>query len=93
MEVPGFDKNWEIRKGFSATWNGFSLMDIPFSKVLDENEPVRSLAGWLKDAALKVGNHRLRAEPRITEESGEIRVSVRFGTRRKDTLIAEANRC
>ena len=51
-KVQGFDKNWEIRKGFSTTWNGSSLMDIPFSKVLDENEPVRSLAGWLKDASL-----------------------------------------
>ena len=91
--VQGFDKNWEIRRNFSSAWNGFSLMDIPFGMVVLENEPVRSLVGWLKTAALKVGNYRLRAEPRITEESGEIRVSIRFGTRRRDMLIAGANKC
>ena len=68
-------------------------MDVPFGKVLDENEPVRSLAGWLKSAALKVGDYRLRGEPGITEESGDLRVSIRFGSRKKDILIAGANKC
>ncbi len=42
---------------------------------------------------MKRFDHRLRAEPRITEESGDIRVSIRFGVRSKDKLIAEANKC
>ncbi len=70
------DRNWEKRRKFSTCWNGAELMLIPFSKVLEENEPVRSLYGQLKDANLVIGVTKLRDEPRITESSGELRVSL-----------------
>ena len=88
-----YDRNWETRRKFSTCWNGSSLMNIPFDKVMDENEPVRSLAGALKHTTLKIGDARLRDEPRITESSGEIRVSIRFGLRKKANLISGVNAC
>ncbi len=88
-----YDRNWEARKSYSSCWNGTSLMDIPFEKVMEENEPVRSLVGVLENATLKIGDTRLREEPRITENSGEVRVSIRFGLRKKESLISGANSC